>query len=63
MFNDEINTKISVANGYRICEKIFRFALLPDSFTVGDELSAKQEMMRFRIREKYKDIIASLFEE
>ena len=54
--------KDSTANGFRVCEKIFRFALLPNSFTVGEELSAKQEMMRHKIVEKYSQIISSLFE-
>ena len=57
----EVNTKDSTANGFRICERIAKIALLPNSFKVGEELSAKQEMMRFKIVEKYASLIATLF--
>ena len=57
----EVNTKDSTANGFRICERIAKIALLPNSFKVGEELSAKQEMMRFKIVEKYAALIATLF--
>ncbi len=57
----EVTAKISPANGFRSCERIAKIALLPDSFKVGEELSAKQEMMRFKIVEKYADIIKTLF--
>lgn len=53
--------KDSTANGFRICERIAKIALLPESFKVGVELSAKQEMMRFKIIEKYSALIATLF--
>ena len=61
LLDTEIKTKDSTENGFRVCEKIYKFALLPNSFTVGEELSAKQEMMRYRIVEKYADIIKTLF--
>ena len=57
----EVNTKDSPANGFRPCERIAKIALLPNSFKVGEELSAKQEMMRFKIVEKYASLIATLF--
>ena len=57
----EVNTKDSPSNGFRTCERIAKIALLPDSFKVGEELSAKQEMMRFKIVEKYASLIATLF--
>ncbi len=62
LISTEINAHISTAKGFRTCERIYKFALLPESFTVGEELSAKQEMMRFKIAEKYADVIESLFE-
>ena len=62
LIGTEIKTKDSTANGFRVCEKIWKFALLPNSFTVGEELSAKQEMMRYKIVEKYADVIKPLFE-
>ena len=58
----EVNTKDSPANGFRLCERISKIALLAESFKVGIELSAKQEMMRFKIVEKYAEIIAGLNE-
>jgi len=57
----EVNTKDSPSNGFRPCERIAKIALLPNSFKVGEELSAKQEMMRFKIVEKYAALIATLF--
>ncbi len=57
----EVNAKDCPANGFRPCERIARIALLPNSFKVGEELSAKQEMMRFKIVEKYASLIATLF--
>ena len=62
LIGTEIKTKDSTENGFRVCEKIWNFALLPNSFKVGEELSAKQEMMRHKIVEKYADIINTLFE-
>ncbi len=62
LFDTVIKEKDSTANGFRVCEKIWKFALLPNSFSVGEELSAKQEMMRYKIVEKYADVIKPLFE-
>lgn len=61
LLTKEINSKDSISNGFRKCEQIKKFALLPDSFKVGEELSAKQEMMRYKIVEKYASLIATLF--
>lgn len=61
LFTKEINSLVNVAHGFRSCEKINRFALLADSFQVGTELSAKQEMMRYKIVKKYEKEVASLF--
>jgi len=60
-FDEIVKNSISVSNGFRSCEKIGKVALLPKSFEVGVELSAKQEMMRYKIAEQYKDTIAGLF--
>lgn len=61
LIQKEINTQISPENGFRSCEKIFKFALIPDSFKVGEELSAKQEMIRYKIAQKYSTQIEELF--
>ena len=62
LIRNEIDSKICDSGGFRICERIYRFALLKESFTVGKELSGKQEMMRHKIVDIYKDEIASLFD-
>lgn len=58
---EEVNTKDSVSNGFRLCDKIYKIALVPDSFKVGEELSAKQEMIRLKISQKYSKEIDELF--
>ena len=63
LISSEIDRLVSADNGFRPCEKVFKFELIPESFQVGQELSAKQEMIRFKIAEKYKDRIAKLFVE
>ena len=57
----EIDNRVSSATGFRTCERIYRFTLLPESFSVGKELSGKQEMMRHKIADIYKDKIEKLF--
>ena len=61
LIQKEIDSKICAAEGFRTCERIFAFALLPDSFQVGVELSAKMEYMRHKIGEKYKAEIEKIF--
>lgn len=61
LFTTEIAKCISQDNGFRMCERINKFVLVPNSFQVGVELSAKQEMMRYKIAEKYTQEIASMF--
>lgn len=61
LFVNEIANLISQQNGFRLCERVNKFVLIPNSFQVGVELSAKQEMMRYKISEKYADKIASMF--
>lgn len=56
-----VNDTISLKKGFRRCEKIFKIALIPESFKVGRELSAKLEMKRFKIMEMYSSLIATLF--
>ena len=56
-----VNDTISLKKGFRTCEKIFKIALLSESFKVGRELSAKLEMKRFKIAEMYASLIATLF--
>ena len=58
----EIDTIISASNGFKPCERVYRFCILADSFEIGRELSAKQEFMRHKVAELYKDKIAEMFE-
>jgi len=62
LFQDEIEKKISIQNGFRKCEHVYRLQLLPNSFQIGKELSGKQEIMRHKVRKLYKEEIDKLFE-
>lgn len=61
LYASEINGLINSKNGFKMFERINKFALITKPFEVGVELSAKQEIMRFRIGEIYAKEIASLF--
>ena len=63
LIQSEIDNKINSSKEFRTCERIYKFVLLQESFKVGEELSAKQEMMRHKIAEKYAKEIAILFED
>jgi long-chain acyl-CoA synthetase len=61
LIDSEVSSLISPKNGFKPFERIFRFALLPESFQPGRELSAKQEIKRHAINELYKKQIRGLF--
>lgn len=61
LIRNEIDEKVSPATGFKTCERISRFCLLPDSFRQGEELSAKGEIKRFRINELYEEQIESMY--
>ncbi len=63
LIDSEINAYVSMKNGFKPFERIFRFALLPKPFEPGRELSAKQELKRHAINDLYKSQIKSLFTE
>ena len=63
LIQSEIDMKINSSKAFRTCERIYKFALLQESFKVGEELSAKQEMMRHKIAEKYSKEIEFIFSE
>ena len=44
-------------------ERINKFALITKPFEIGVELSAKQEIMRYRLTEIYKEQIDKIFAE
>lgn len=61
LLEGEISSAVSVKNGFKSFEKINKFDVITKPFEVGVELSAKQEMMRYRIAEIYADKIALLY--
>ncbi|MCR4627058.1 MAG: AMP-binding protein, partial [Treponema sp.] len=61
LYENEIANAINAQNGFRMFEKINKFTLLKKEFEVGVELSAKQEIMRYRLNEIYAKEIAELF--
>ena len=63
LYDNEIANLISSKTGFKMFERISRFRLITKPFEVGVELSAKQEVMRFRINELYKKEIDSMFTE
>jgi long-chain acyl-CoA synthetase len=63
LIDSEINASVSMKNGFKPFERIFRFALLATPFEPGRELSAKQELKRHTVNELYKSQIRSLFAE
>jgi long-chain acyl-CoA synthetase len=58
-----LNLVIDVLLIWKRIERINRFALITKPFEVGVELSAKQEIMRFRIAELYKTQIEEMYKE
>jgi len=62
LFSAEINELVSAKTGFKIFERINRFALLPAAFEPGKELSAKQEIKRHAVNEIYRKEIHKLFE-
>ena len=63
IYEGEIANLISSKNGFKMFERINKFTLITKPFEVGVELSAKQEIMRFRINEIYKKQIEAMFVE
>jgi long-chain acyl-CoA synthetase len=61
LMDGEIGAMVSRRTGFKGFELIYRFALIPDDFEIGRELSAKQEIKRHVINERYQREIAALF--
>ncbi len=61
LISRSVNEIISIKSGFKPFEHIARFKLLPKSFEVGKELSAKQELKRFEIDKMYEEEIKELF--
>ncbi len=63
LYDSEINNLINTKNGFKMFERINKFALITKPFEVGVELSAKQEIMRYRLTEIYKKEIEGMYSE
>lgn len=63
LYESEINALVSPKTGFKTFERINKFALITKDFEVGVELSAKQEIMRYRLTEIYKEQINKIFAE
>ena len=61
LYETEIQNLVNSKNGFKMFERISRFVLLSKNFEVGVELSAKQEIMRYRLTEIYEKEIKSMF--
>lgn len=57
----EVAGRVNAKNGFKSYERINKIGLLANEFQVGKELSAKQEMMRYKINEIYAKEIKALF--
>lgn len=58
-----VRDTISQKNGFRMFERIQKFVFLTKPFEVGRELSAKQDLMRYKITELYAKEIKQIFKE
>ncbi len=61
LYELEIADLVSQKNGFKLFERVNRFVLLEKPFEQGVELSAKQEIMRYRLNDLYRKEIARLF--
>ncbi len=61
LFEQQIASLINHENGFKLFERINRFALLAKPFEAGVELSAKQDVMRYKITSLYSNQIDTLF--
>ena len=61
LINQEIQKYVNYARGFKTFEQISKFVLLDKPFTIGRELSSKQEIKRAEINTLYKDEIATMF--
>lgn len=62
MYEKIVAELVSHHTGFKMYERINKICLLAKEFKVGRELSAKQDIMRYKIEDLYKKEIASLFE-
>ena len=63
LIESEVQSLVSSKNGFKPFERISKFTLLEKPFEVGVELSAKQEIMRYKITEIYEKQIKAMYVE
>lgn len=61
LIENEVGLRVNAKNGFKMYERINKVALLEKPFEVGVELSAKQEIMRYKINDLYAKEIKSLY--
>ena len=61
LIDSEIAAQVNAKTGFKPFERICGFAILEKPFEVGVELSAKQEIMRYRLNDIYEKEIKSMF--
>ena len=61
LIRGEIDNLVDDKNGFRTCERVAKFILLPESFKIGKEINGKQIVMRHQIEKIYAREIRSLF--
>lgn len=59
----EFERLITQKNGFKHFEKIGKFVFLEKPFEVGVELSAKQDIVRYKINEIYRKQISAMFQD
>ena len=59
----EVADRISLKNGFKPFERVFKFKLLPSPFEPGKELSGKMELLRHKINDLYAKEIHRLFKD
>ena len=61
LIENEVGLRINAKNGFKMYERINKVGLLEKPFEVGVELSAKQEIMRYKINDLYAKEIKALY--
>lgn len=61
LLKQEVDQLVNAKTGFKAFEKINTLEVITKPFEVGVELSGKQELMRYRVHDLYKDKIAKLF--
>lgn len=61
LYRSEIDSRVGEKTGFRTCERISRFVLLPEDFTTGKELNAKGTIVRANALKIHEKTLRSLF--